>query len=33
MYYDLGNFPQCEAKRILEKLTSKIQLQQSQGLY
>ena len=25
-YYDLGNFPQCEAKRQLEKIHAKLQL-------
>ena len=32
-YYDLANFPQCEAKRVLEKLAAKLELQQTQGLY
>lgn len=32
-YYDLSNFPQCEAKRILEKIAAKLELQQTQGLY
>uniref|UniRef100_A0A1X7VDT7 RNA helicase n=1 Tax=Amphimedon queenslandica TaxID=400682 RepID=A0A1X7VDT7_AMPQE len=32
-YYDLSNFPQCEAKRILEKIGAKLELQQTQGLY
>lgn len=31
-YYDLSNFPQCEAKRQLEKIQAKLNLQ-SQGLY
>ena len=31
-YYDLSNFPQCEAKRQLEKIYAKLQLQ-SQGIY
>ena len=32
-YYDLGNFPNCEAKRVLEKMASKLELQQTQGVY
>lgn len=32
-YYDMSNFPQCEAKRILEKIAAKLELQQTQGLY
>ena len=31
-YYDLANFPQCEAKRQLEKIYAKIQLQ-NQGIF
>eukprot|EP00731_Ephydatia_muelleri_P020961 Em0013g688a len=31
-YYELSNFPQCEAKRQLEKIYAKIQLQ-NQGIY
>jgi len=31
-YYDLSNFPQCEARRQLEKIYAKLQLQ-SQGIY
>ena len=31
-YYDLANFPQCEAKRQLEKIQAKLALQ-SQGIY
>ena len=31
-YYDLSNFPQCEAKRQLEKIQAKLNLQ-SQGIY
>lgn len=31
-YYDLGNFPQCEAKRQLERIQAKLHLQ-SEGIY
>lgn len=31
-YYDLANFPQCEAKRQLERIQAKLSLQ-SQGIY
>lgn len=31
-YYELGNFPQCEARRQLEKMQAKLQLQ-NQGIY
>ncbi|XP_064383734.1 putative pre-mRNA-splicing factor ATP-dependent RNA helicase PRP1 isoform X2 [Halichondria panicea] len=31
-YYDLGNFPQCEAKRQLEKVKAKVELQ-NQGIF
>ncbi len=31
-YYDLPNFPQCEAKRQLEKIQAKLQLQ-NKGIY
>ena len=31
-YYDLANFPQCEAKRQLEKIKTKLELQ-SQGIF
>lgn len=24
-YYDMTNFPQCEAKRVLERIVAKIQ--------
>ena len=27
-YYDMSNFPQCEAKRILERLYAKLQARQ-----
>ena len=27
-YYDMANFPQCEAKRILERIISKRQVKQ-----
>ena len=31
-YYDLANFPQCEAKRQLEKIKNKLELQ-NQGIF
>ena len=31
-YYDLANFPQCEAKRQLEKVRAKLELQ-NQGIF
>ena len=31
-YYELSNFPQCEAKRQLERIQAKLNLQ-SQGIY
>lgn len=31
-YYDLANFPQCEAKRQLEKIKAKLELQ-NQGIF
>ena len=31
-YYDLTNFPQCEARRQLERIQAKLNLQ-SQGIY
>lgn len=31
-YYDLANFPQCEAKRQLEKTKAKLDLQ-NQGIF
>lgn len=30
-YYDLNNFPQCEAKRQLEDLQSRLESRQFQG--
>lgn len=32
-YYDMSNFPQCEAKRVLERIIAKMETKQHQDGY